>query len=334
MWGRAALAAVLFGIRSVASTAELAPLPASAPASTAAPATDATQESLQEIVIQAWEPRYVAPTRRDRIGRIWAPVYINGQGPFRLVLDSGANRSGITQSIADQLSLPPTNRHVMLRGVTGSAAVPTVHARSMDIGDLSLGESDLPILTDALGGADGILGTDRLMERRIFVDFRRDQITIARSHLERAPPGYLTLPFELTRNNLLAVKANVGNIRVIAIIDTGGQVTVANQALKRALERRHKALQTREDRIMGVTADVQIAEAASAPAIQLQANDRDQDILIRSDAISFGDLFIFQHWQMTNEPTVLIGMDVLGQLESLIIDYKRRELQVRMRPGT
>jgi hypothetical protein len=27
----------------------------------------------------------------------------------------------------------------------------------------------------------------------------------------------------------------------------------------------------------------------------------------------------------------MIGMDVLGQFDTLIIDYKRRELQVRMR---
>ena len=41
------------------------------------------------MVISAPEPRYVSPTRRDRIGRIWAPVFINDQGPFRLVLDTG-----------------------------------------------------------------------------------------------------------------------------------------------------------------------------------------------------------------------------------------------------
>ena len=28
----------------------------------------------EEVVVSAPEPRYVAPTLRDRIGRIWAPV--------------------------------------------------------------------------------------------------------------------------------------------------------------------------------------------------------------------------------------------------------------------
>jgi hypothetical protein len=33
---------------------------------------------------------------------------------------------------------------------------------------------------------------------------------------------------------------------------------------------------------------------------------------------------------MTKEPAVLIGMNVLGLLDTLIIDYKRSELQVRV----
>src|SRR6185436_12725945 len=41
---------------------------------------------IDEVIVEAAQPRYVAPTLRDSIGRIWAPVFINGKGPFRLVL--------------------------------------------------------------------------------------------------------------------------------------------------------------------------------------------------------------------------------------------------------
>jgi hypothetical protein len=33
---------------------------------------------------------------------------------------------------------------------------------------------------------------------------------------------------------------------------------------------------------------------------------------------------------MTKEPAVLIGMDALGLLDTLVIDYRRRELHLRM----
>ena len=51
-------------------------------------------DPVEEVLVTAPEPRYVAPTTRDAIGRIWAPVLINGKGPFRLVLDTGASRLG------------------------------------------------------------------------------------------------------------------------------------------------------------------------------------------------------------------------------------------------
>src|ERR1700693_2008691 len=72
----------------------LAPLPITAPV---------PLDELPQVQITAPEPRYVAPTRRDRIGRISAPVMINGQGPFRLVLGTGASHSGITARVAQTL---------------------------------------------------------------------------------------------------------------------------------------------------------------------------------------------------------------------------------------
>ena len=39
---------------------------------------------LEHVSVVGEEPRYVAATRLDKIGRIWAPVSVNGQGPFRL----------------------------------------------------------------------------------------------------------------------------------------------------------------------------------------------------------------------------------------------------------
>ncbi len=37
---------------------------------------------MEDIAVSADEPRFVAPTRRDRIGRIWAPVASTARGRF------------------------------------------------------------------------------------------------------------------------------------------------------------------------------------------------------------------------------------------------------------
>jgi hypothetical protein len=57
-------------------------------------------------------------------------------------------------------------------------------------------------------------------------------------------------------------------------------------------------------------------------------------IAIRQSRVIFGDMRIFQHLDLISRPTLLIGMDTIGSFDTFIIDYKRRELQIRMRdPG-
>src|SRR5262249_39301066 len=94
---------------------------------------------LEEIVGQA-EPRFVAPTSRDRIGRIWAPVLIDGKGPYRLVLDTGANHTAVTARTAQSLGTPASAEiTARVDGFTGSAVVPTIHVDSIEIGDFAFG---------------------------------------------------------------------------------------------------------------------------------------------------------------------------------------------------
>ncbi len=167
------------------SPTPLAPRPRHRPR--AAPAA-AGRPSMPEVTVSAPQPRYVAPTQRDRIGRIWAPVFLDGQGPFRLVLDTGANRSAIIGRVADQLGYRGrTDRQVRVRGVTGTAIVPVARVGRMEIGDLLLAPVELPIVLDVFGGADGVLGNEGLLDKRIVIDFRHDSITVKRSR--REPPA-------------------------------------------------------------------------------------------------------------------------------------------------
>ena len=289
------------------------------------PARSVESDVLPEFVIEAPEPRFVAPTRRDKIGRIWAPVMINGLGPFRLVLDTGASRSGITATVAQALGIAPDlSQPVLLRGVTGSVSVPTVRVDSFAVGDVILTPVSLPIMTDALGGAEGVLGTEGFAEKRIYIDFQRDQIRITRSHAERALPGFITLPIERSRTGLLAVRARVGGVAVQAIIDTGGQATIGNEALRRALVRSN--VRGVRNEVVDVTSASQRGESFASPPIELGP------IQIRGAYVTYGDMHIFEHWKLTSDPVLLVGMDALGLLDVFIIDYRRHELQLRTRP--
>ncbi len=286
-------------------------------------------EELSEITVETQEPRFVSPTRRDRIGRIWAPVFINGRGPYRLVLDTGASHSAVNAQVAADLGLPlDAVQGVVLRGVTGSARVPTIRVNRLNFGDLLIEPLVLPIVTDALGGADGVLGYEGLSDKRIFIDFHNDRIRISSSRNERAKFGFITVPIKLLHGQLLVADVKVGEVRCKAIIDTGGQVTLANLALRDALERFGHETFTHEE-VVGATLDTQSGAARLAPPIHFGPME------ISGARVTFGDMHIFEHWRLTREPAMLIGMDALGLFDTLIIDYKRKELQIRMnsRPG-
>jgi hypothetical protein len=52
---------------------------------------------------------------------------------------------------------------------------------------------------------------------------------------------------------------------------------------------------------------------------------------LRSVNITYADMFIFDIWKLTREPVLVLGMDVLGTVDMLVIDYRLRQLQIRLR---
>jgi hypothetical protein len=281
-------------------------------------------DAAPEVLVEAPEPKYVAPTLRDRIGRIWAPVLINGKGPFRLVLDTGASHSAIISRVADRLGISAQNDPILVRGVTGAAVVPAIHVDRMEVGDLLIEPSILPIVADVFGGAEGVLGREGLPDKRIFADFGRDRLVISRSHREKAGAGFSIVPLKLAHGGLLTTQVHVGSIRVEAIIDTGGQQTVGNLALREALMK-HPPADTVSEDIIGVTLEAQRADLIPTPPIEIGT------MKLRHVFVSFADMYLFDHLKLTRQPTLMIGMDVLGSFDVLIIDYRMKEMQIRMR---
>jgi len=284
------------------------------------PATPITEE----VLVEAAEPRYAAPTLRDRIGRIWAPVLINGKGPFRLVLDTGATTSAIIDSVARRLELKTdASQMVDLNGATGAMQAPYVKVDSLQVGDLALTGTNLPILPAVFGGAEGVLGTNGLSDKRILIDFRRDIIDIRYSRSQPPPVGFITIPFTIVRGRLVSFDIQIGGIRTHAILDTGAQLSVGNNSLREALERRGKPATDVE--IIGVTLAVEHGESLPTPTIHMGGAS------LQNLRITFGDMFIFEQWGLIQRPTLLLGMDVIGLMEIVIIDYKRKQLYFRVR---
>jgi predicted aspartyl protease len=316
---------------------------ASPPASPAAGAPTVPPASTEPDAL------YAARTRQDRIGRVLAAVTINGQGPFRLVVDTGATRSALAPGVLAQLGLrADTANPVRLRGVTGTRIVPTVLVERLQAGEFLVANARLPIVEPGvLADADGILGLAGLTQERLEVDFAADRTRLVRSTGSRSRqtptgsrirggvsqsvrtvgdanvPGLLRIPLTLSRGGLLVAQARVGRVAATAVIDTGAQRTLGNTALRDALARSAKDPKEPNTYVVGATPDVAPGLYLVAPPIKLG------DVMISRVALTYGDFHVFQSWQMDDAPALLLGMDVLGRVDELVIDFRTRELLLR-----
>jgi predicted aspartyl protease len=280
------------------------------------------QPAQSNVVIEGNALRYVAPNTLDRIGRIWAPVMINGKGPFRLVLDTSASSSALVPSVVDRLALASQTKKARLIGVTGTAEVEMVHVDSMEIGTISLGGGNLPIVPDVFGGAEGALAPTQLTDQRIYIDFRKDLIQVTRSPGRGVEEGFTRIKADVDRRHLFTFDMRVGGVKTKAILSTGGQKTIGNIALRDALLKR--ARDGKEENIVGVTLDVATGQSIAVPPVRLG------DVSFRNLHITFGEMTVFDQWKI-REPALLLGMDLLGSLDTLVIDYKLEEIHFRVR---
>jgi len=264
-------------------------------------------------------PEFATPTTFDRVGRIVVPVTVNGLGPFRFMVDTGANRSLLSTETADQLGLDHASaQHVVMNGVTGTASVPAIEIDEIRAGDLVLKGLQVPVVPRRLiGDVDGILGIAELRDMRLVVDFRRDRVLISARKLWGE--GLLRIDARRVAGGLLAADAKVNRVRVIAVMDTGGQVTLGNRALQEAL----RSAVAEQAEVIGTTEAVVMGDTARIPDLDFGR------VTIRRVRVAFGDFHIFDVWGLNDQPALIIGMDVLGSMDAFMIDFRRSQVHLR-----
>jgi len=269
---------------------------------------------------------YSESTRPDDLGRIVVPVTLNGQGPFYFMLDTGATHTVIARQTLEKLGLQPDpERQVLLRGVSGMKPIATALVRSMQAGSMQFNEVRMPVLdAQILHGVDGVIGNDTLGQHRVTADFAADQILIVDTQGAPAEKTHLVVPFTPLSRAPIMVDAIVGGVRARAIIDTGGADTLGNAALLRALRRQVRGNLGAFTQI-GITDITDTTQPALVTSVKRLAFG---PVEFENVSVSFGNYSIFERWGVNDRPTLLIGMDALGLLHGLVIDFQRKELHI------
>ena len=265
-------------------------------------------------------------TRRDSLGRVVAPVTVNGQGPFRFIVDTGANRSALSNELAAHLGLVPSGTD-NVHSVHGVSVAPIVNVNQIQYGDVSLNAEAVPMLSGGvLAGEQGLLGVDGMSGRRLRMDFERNCIEIVRSDQARRLRGWSTIRGDMRFGHLVVVRGSVNGIRVHLLLDTGSDSSLANVALRDAMNARLRRRNHAEQTIAYTAGQTVVLENAIAIPRMMMG-----ELEVRNVTAYVGDFHIFQIWNLTQEPTLLLGMDVLSQARGLAIDYGRGTVHLRIR---
>jgi predicted aspartyl protease len=125
---------------------------------------------------------------------------------------------------------------------------------------------------------------------------------------------------------LVVVRGSINGIRVRLLLDTGSDSSLANIALRDAFNARMRH-RPREEATIAYTAGatVRLEDAILIPRMRVG------ELEVRNVHAYVGDYHIFQIWDLTSEPALLIGMDVLSQARGLAIDYGRGVVYLHIR---
>lgn len=262
-------------------------------------------------------------TRMTRT-RMTVETQVNGRGPYRFVVDSGADSSVVGTRIARALQLP-AGEPAILNGITASARVERVLVDELTVGPSTIRNLEVPVLRESDLGGDGMLGIDALVEQRLMMDFEKRVIKVedARTPAPRMD-GDIIVTARTRRGQLILTQVRAAGLSVEAVVDTGSEITIGNVALRDVLMRRHKDKFTTiaVTGVTGVTVDLQLARIGEL---------RLGSVTLRNVPIAFADVPPFGVFGLSKEPALLLGTDLMETFRRVSLDFRARKVRFQLR---
>ena len=251
--------------------------------------------------------------------RMTVAVLIGDKGPFRFLVDTGAQNTVLADNIAAQLGLLPGEPR-QVSGVAGVLSVRTVALRDVRIGRRSFDQRYVPVLLAANINADGILGIDALQGTRVLIDFRRNQMTIADA--SAAEPvrdtGYeIVVTAQRKRGQLIVTRASIDGVDTAVVIDTGAEVSIGNLALQNALAQRQNGASSQLRSVTGQEITAEMSDAATLNIGHMR---------IAGLRIAYAAAPAFAALGLARRPALLLGMRELRTTSRIEIDFARRKV--------
>lgn len=285
----------------------------------AAPAVGENEELAPATPAEAAEDIGIAEDGRDRMT---VSTLIDGKGPYPFLIDTGAERTVISAELARRLGLAQGKR-ARLHSMTGMDEVSTAVIPRLQVSRKPVHDIHAPALRQADIGALGMLGIDSLQSQRITFDFERRKMSVvpSRSPERVTDPNTIVVTARTRLGRLVLVDARLDGQKLKVVLDTGSEVTVGNDALRRKLVGKRRMGKTLPIQLVSVTGGRLEADYTQVKRVRLGG------ILIENLPVAFAEVHPFKQLGLGDEPALLLGMDALRLFDRVSVDFANRRVR-------
>ncbi|MEZ5681702.1 MAG: retroviral-like aspartic protease family protein [Erythrobacter sp.] len=257
-----------------------------------------------------------AALERDRHERMTVPVTILGEGPYRFLIDTGAQATVVTHELVEDLALRRSGT-ALLVAMGGAQEVETIELDGLSFANRSVNGLIAPLLHAQHIGADGILGLDSLQDMRVLIDFRERRMLVADADALGGNSGYeIIVRARPKLGQMIITDARVNGVKTAVIIDTGAQNTIANPALVAKLRGRKGEDVTSID-VLGTQL---LSRSMMVRSLQLG------DVVLNNVPVAITDSPIFAALGLADRPALVLGIGNLQVFNRVAIDFPTRRI--------
>lgn len=265
----------------------------------------------------------------DGAERMTVSVEVAGKGPYRFLVDTGADRTALSKEIAHRLQLP-RGMAARLHSVAGVEEVQTATVSDLRLTSRPIRVANAPLLSEFHMGADGILGVDSLKSQRVMFDFKAKTMSVVPSAQRMLPEekdkDTIVVTARQRNGRLVLTNARVDDNNVAVVLDTGSQVTIGNAALRSRLLRGNRRALDRlgQVRLRSVTGHEIIGEYMLVKKLVIGG------ATLTDLAVVFADAHTFRQLKLEKGPAMLLGMNAMRAFDRVSIDFANKKLRLML----
>jgi hypothetical protein len=264
--------------------------------------------------------------------RLTTEAYLDGQGPFTLLIDTASSQSVLFAHTASRLGLSPTGGpQITVHGIVDETQSAPFLVTELRLGEERIANVTVAVLADPAHKdeePDGVLGIDVLEHYFVAFDHRDRHLRLYERAAE-APTAYAQWPFVPMRPRRLKglhvdfwfIDARYEGRPADTLIDLGTGVTILTWSLASRLVRRDQMPSKKSD-------EVRDALGKGVPAFRLEGLRIEFAGRTWTGRIALVvDAPIFRLLELGDRPTGIIGPGLLKD-DSFALDFERRRLYV------